>query len=217
MLLQPVKTVNVEQDSITQKLDELTNQIAMLKTEQKPETGVSQHISYRTPQQNTLSRHSVSCSFCGKPNHLMKDCWEFRRTMHTIPNQQQYSWSQQQHSWPQQQQYHNRSQSRGSYSNTRNYNGNTNYQQTYPKQIDSRNPNSLKIIGDGLTNFPSHLNTQTNGKLKQQTPHELIVNVNQQSPLPMIQQMGLNERKSVVLDGFEWRCRKKGVNTHVEV
>ncbi|GFU54226.1 uncharacterized protein TNCV_3618821 [Trichonephila clavipes] len=133
MLLQPVKTVNVEQDSITQKLDELTNQIAMLKTEQKPETEVSQHISYRTPQQNTLSRHSVSCSFCGKPNHLMKDCWEFRRTMHTTPNQQQYFWSQQQHSWPQQQQYHNRSQSRGSYSNTRNYNGNTNYQQTYPK------------------------------------------------------------------------------------
>ncbi|GFX69958.1 uncharacterized protein TNCV_2099761 [Trichonephila clavipes] len=29
------------------------------------------------------------------------------------------------------------------------------------------------------------------------------------------EQMGLNERKSVVLDGFEWRCRKKGVNTHV--
>ncbi|GFY62749.1 hypothetical protein TNIN_187991 [Trichonephila inaurata madagascariensis] len=58
MLLQPVKTVNVEQDSITQKLDELTNQIAMLKTEQKPETKVSQHINYRTPQQNTLSRHS---------------------------------------------------------------------------------------------------------------------------------------------------------------
>ncbi|GFX76138.1 uncharacterized protein TNCV_1835131 [Trichonephila clavipes] len=28
------------------------------------------------------------------------------------------------------------------------------------------------------------------------------------------EQMGLNERKSVVLDGFEWRCRKKGVNTH---
>ncbi|GFY07572.1 uncharacterized protein TNCV_3650791 [Trichonephila clavipes] len=27
------------------------------------------------------------------------------------------------------------------------------------------------------------------------------------------EQMGLNERKSVVLDGFEWRCRKKGVNT----
>ncbi|GFU51352.1 uncharacterized protein TNCV_1064241 [Trichonephila clavipes] len=24
------------------------------------------------------------------------------------------------------------------------------------------------------------------------------------------EQMGLNERKSVVLDGFEWRCRKKG-------
>ncbi|GFY09022.1 uncharacterized protein TNCV_4662131 [Trichonephila clavipes] len=23
------------------------------------------------------------------------------------------------------------------------------------------------------------------------------------------EQMGLNERKSVVLDGFEWRCRKK--------
>ncbi|GFS85013.1 RNA-directed DNA polymerase from mobile element jockey [Trichonephila clavipes] len=29
------------------------------------------------------------------------------------------------------------------------------------------------------------------------------------------EQMGLNERKSVVLDGFEWRCRKIGVNTHV--
>ncbi|GFS52340.1 uncharacterized protein TNCV_4850541 [Trichonephila clavipes] len=28
------------------------------------------------------------------------------------------------------------------------------------------------------------------------------------------EKMGLNERKSVVLDGFEWRCRKKGVNTH---
>ncbi|GFX46582.1 uncharacterized protein TNCV_4550211 [Trichonephila clavipes] len=28
------------------------------------------------------------------------------------------------------------------------------------------------------------------------------------------EQMGLNERKSVVLDGFEWRCRKKGVNAH---
>ncbi|GFW97139.1 uncharacterized protein TNCV_631441 [Trichonephila clavipes] len=28
------------------------------------------------------------------------------------------------------------------------------------------------------------------------------------------EQMGLNERKSVVLDGFEWRCRIKGVNTH---
>ncbi|GFY13107.1 uncharacterized protein TNCV_666691 [Trichonephila clavipes] len=28
------------------------------------------------------------------------------------------------------------------------------------------------------------------------------------------EQMGLNKRKSVVLDGFEWRCRKKGVNTH---
>ncbi|GFV43747.1 DDE_Tnp_IS1595 domain-containing protein [Trichonephila clavipes] len=27
------------------------------------------------------------------------------------------------------------------------------------------------------------------------------------------EQMRLNERKSV-LDGFEWRCRKKGVNTH---
>ncbi|GFX62889.1 uncharacterized protein TNCV_1848821 [Trichonephila clavipes] len=27
------------------------------------------------------------------------------------------------------------------------------------------------------------------------------------------EQMGLNERKSVVLDGFEWRCRKK-VRTH---
>ncbi|GFV57332.1 uncharacterized protein TNCV_1712391 [Trichonephila clavipes] len=26
------------------------------------------------------------------------------------------------------------------------------------------------------------------------------------------EQMGLNERKSVVLDGFEWRCRKKGFN-----
>ncbi|GFX92178.1 uncharacterized protein TNCV_1740981 [Trichonephila clavipes] len=26
------------------------------------------------------------------------------------------------------------------------------------------------------------------------------------------EQMGLNERKSVVLDGFEWRCRKEGVN-----
>ncbi|GFX78390.1 uncharacterized protein TNCV_3034331 [Trichonephila clavipes] len=25
------------------------------------------------------------------------------------------------------------------------------------------------------------------------------------------EQMGLNERKSVVLDGFEWRCRKKVV------
>ncbi|GFU31988.1 hypothetical protein TNCV_3181321 [Trichonephila clavipes] len=25
------------------------------------------------------------------------------------------------------------------------------------------------------------------------------------------EQMGLNERKSVVLDGFEWRCRKKGL------
>ncbi|GFY08770.1 mitotic-spindle organizing protein 2A [Trichonephila clavipes] len=29
------------------------------------------------------------------------------------------------------------------------------------------------------------------------------------------EQMRLNERKSVVLDRFEWRCRKKGVNTHV--
>ncbi|GFX29962.1 transposable element Tc3 transposase [Trichonephila clavipes] len=29
--------------------------------------------------------------------------------------------------------------------------------------------------------------------------------------------MRLNERKSVVLDGFEWRCRKKGVNTHDEL
>ncbi|GFX30560.1 uncharacterized protein TNCV_3462101 [Trichonephila clavipes] len=28
------------------------------------------------------------------------------------------------------------------------------------------------------------------------------------------EQMRLNERKSVVLDGFEWRCQKKGVNTH---
>ncbi|GFX60676.1 uncharacterized protein TNCV_4917261 [Trichonephila clavipes] len=28
------------------------------------------------------------------------------------------------------------------------------------------------------------------------------------------EQMGLNERKSVVLDGFEWRCRKKGVDMH---
>ncbi|GFX42834.1 DUF5641 domain-containing protein [Trichonephila clavipes] len=28
------------------------------------------------------------------------------------------------------------------------------------------------------------------------------------------EQIGLNERKSVVLDGFEWRCRKKGVNAH---
>ncbi|GFS77434.1 uncharacterized protein TNCV_4491171 [Trichonephila clavipes] len=27
------------------------------------------------------------------------------------------------------------------------------------------------------------------------------------------EQMGLNERKSVVLDGFEWRCRKKAVDT----
>ncbi|GFV93787.1 uncharacterized protein TNCV_366861 [Trichonephila clavipes] len=26
------------------------------------------------------------------------------------------------------------------------------------------------------------------------------------------EQMGLNERKSVVLDGFEWRCRKKGMD-----
>ncbi|GFX70601.1 uncharacterized protein TNCV_875751 [Trichonephila clavipes] len=26
------------------------------------------------------------------------------------------------------------------------------------------------------------------------------------------EQMALNERKSVVLDGFEWRCRKKGLN-----
>ncbi|GFU38006.1 hypothetical protein NPIL_365121 [Nephila pilipes] len=86
MLLQPVKTVNTEKDSITQKLDELTNQIANLKTEQKTETEVSQHISYRTPQQNTLPRHTVSCSFRGKPNHLMKDCWEFLRTIHTTTN-----------------------------------------------------------------------------------------------------------------------------------
>ncbi|GFX47249.1 putative deoxyribonuclease TATDN2 [Trichonephila clavipes] len=108
----PVKTVNVEQDSVTQKLDELTNQIVMLKTEQKPKTEVSQHISYHIPQQNTLSRLTVTCSFCWKPNHLMKDCREFRRTMHTTLNQQQYSWpqQQQQYSWPQQQQYHNRSQ-----------------------------------------------------------------------------------------------------------
>ncbi|GFT21181.1 hypothetical protein NPIL_67203, partial [Nephila pilipes] len=185
MLLQPIKTVNSEKDSITQKLDELTNQIANLKTEQKTE--VSQHISYRTPEQNTLPRHTVSCSFCGKPNHLMKDCWEFLRTIHTTPNQQQYSWPQQQSYWPrQQQQYHNRFQSRGSsHSNTGNYNRNTNYQQTYPKQIDSRNPNS-KLIGDSLTNSPSHLDTQRNEELKHQTPHELIMNVNQQSPLPMI-------------------------------
>ncbi|GFW26543.1 uncharacterized protein TNCV_1164781 [Trichonephila clavipes] len=27
------------------------------------------------------------------------------------------------------------------------------------------------------------------------------------------EQMGLNERKSVVLDGFEWRCRKKYTST----
>ncbi|GFT22624.1 retrovirus-related Pol polyprotein from transposon 297, partial [Nephila pilipes] len=185
MLLQPIKTVNSEKDSITQKLDELTNQIANLKTEQKTE--VSQHISYRTPQQNTLPRHTVSCSFCGKPNHLMKHCWEFLRTIHTTPNQQQYSWPQQQSYWPrQQQQYHNRFQSRGSsHSNTGNYNRNTNYQQTYPKQTDSRNPNS-KLIGDSLTNSPSHLDTQRNEELKHQTPHELIMNVNQQSPLPMI-------------------------------
>ncbi|GFV04037.1 hypothetical protein TNCV_916611 [Trichonephila clavipes] len=31
------------------------------------------------------------------------------------------------------------------------------------------------------------------------------------------EQMGLNERKSVVLDGFEWRCRKKGVNMHDKI
>ncbi|GFR25481.1 uncharacterized protein TNCT_398501 [Trichonephila clavata] len=100
MLLQPVKSVNNEQDSIIQKLDELTNQISMLKTKQKAETEVSQHISYCTPQQNTL-RHTVSCSFCGKPNHLIEDCWEFLRTIHATPNQQQYYWHQQQ-------QYHNR-------------------------------------------------------------------------------------------------------------
>ncbi|GFQ80046.1 hypothetical protein TNCT_242891 [Trichonephila clavata] len=135
MLLQPIKTVNTEQDSIIQKLDELTNQIAMLKTKQKAETEVSQHIIYCTPQQNTLPRHTVSCSFCGKPNHLMEDCWEFLRTIHATPNQQQYYWPQQQ--------YHNRFQTRdSSYSNTRNYNRNTNYQQTYPKQINSRNLNS---------------------------------------------------------------------------
>ncbi|GFX23091.1 mitotic-spindle organizing protein 2A [Trichonephila clavipes] len=28
------------------------------------------------------------------------------------------------------------------------------------------------------------------------------------------ERMGFYERKSVVLDGFEWRCRKEGVNTH---
>ncbi|KFM62468.1 hypothetical protein X975_19769, partial [Stegodyphus mimosarum] len=28
------------------------------------------------------------------------------------------------------------------------------------------------------------------------------------------ERMGLYERKSAVLDGFEWRCRKKGVNAH---
>ncbi|GFT51680.1 transposon Tf2-9 polyprotein [Nephila pilipes] len=187
MLLQPDKTVNTEKDSITKKLDELTTQITMLKTE-KTKTEVSQHISYRTPQQNTLPRHTVSCSFCGKPNHLMKDCWKFLRSIHTTPNQQQYSWPQQQQQsyWPLQQQHHNRFQSRGSsYSNTRNYNRNTNYQQTFPKQIDSRNSYS-KLIGDSLTNSPSHLDTQTNEELKQQTPHELIMNVNQQSPLPMI-------------------------------
>ncbi|GFS67936.1 hypothetical protein NPIL_630441 [Nephila pilipes] len=163
MLLQPVKTVNTEQDSITQKLDELTNQIAMLKTEQKTETEVSQHISYRTPQQNTLPRHTVSCSFGGKPNHLMKDCWEFLRTIHTTPNQQQYSWPQQhqQSYWPRQHHHHhNRFQSRGSsYSNTRNYNRNTNYQQTYPKQIDLRNSKLFKLIGDSLTNSPSLIST----------------------------------------------------------
>ncbi|GFT00616.1 uncharacterized protein TNCV_141621 [Trichonephila clavipes] len=28
------------------------------------------------------------------------------------------------------------------------------------------------------------------------------------------ERMGLYKRKSAVFDGFEWRCRKKGVNTH---
>ncbi|GFQ90160.1 transposon Tf2-6 polyprotein [Trichonephila clavata] len=37
-LLQPFKTVNTEQDSIIQKLDELTNQIAMLKKKKKSRT-----------------------------------------------------------------------------------------------------------------------------------------------------------------------------------
>ncbi|GFW51033.1 hypothetical protein TNCV_3593151 [Trichonephila clavipes] len=31
------------------------------------------------------------------------------------------------------------------------------------------------------------------------------------------EQMGLNERKSVVLDGFEWRCRKKGIEVQVGI
>ncbi|GFQ87973.1 hypothetical protein TNCT_373571 [Trichonephila clavata] len=48
MLLQPVKTVNTEQDSIIQKLDELTNQIAMLKTKQKAE------ILHRAPFKGLL-------------------------------------------------------------------------------------------------------------------------------------------------------------------
>ncbi|GFR08003.1 retrovirus-related Pol polyprotein from transposon 412 [Trichonephila clavata] len=188
MLLQPIKTVNTEQDSIIQKLDELTNQITMLKTKQKAETEVSQHISYCTPQQNTLPRHTVSCSFCGKPNQLMEDCWEFLRTIHATPNQQQHYWPQQQQPYRprQQQQYHNRFLSRdSSYSNTRNYNRNTNDQQTYPKHINSRNSNSY-LIGDILKNPTNHFDTQTNEELKQQTPHELIMNVNQQSPLPMI-------------------------------
>ncbi|GFW01277.1 uncharacterized protein TNCV_5029331 [Trichonephila clavipes] len=71
----------------------------------------------------------------------------------------------------------------------------------------------IALVSEYMLEFFTLLNARGKKELIEWCMKEGLIASSYECP-KCNEQMGLNERKSVVLDGFEWRCRKKGVNMH---
>ncbi|GFX29702.1 uncharacterized protein TNCV_2750361 [Trichonephila clavipes] len=64
------------------------------------------------------------------------------------------------------------------------------------------------LVSEYMLEFFTLLNARSKKELIEWCMKEGLIASSYECP-KCNEQMGLNERKSVVLDGFEWRCRKK--------
>ncbi|GFU98627.1 uncharacterized protein TNCV_3654581 [Trichonephila clavipes] len=64
------------------------------------------------------------------------------------------------------------------------------------------------LVSEYMLEFFTLLNARSKKELIEWCMKEELIASSYECP-KCNEQMGLNERKSVVLDGFEWRCRKK--------
>ncbi|GFX65259.1 uncharacterized protein TNCV_4821501 [Trichonephila clavipes] len=67
------------------------------------------------------------------------------------------------------------------------------------------------LVSEYTLEFFTLLNARSKKELIEWCMKERLIASSYECP-ECNEQMGLNERKSVVLDGFEWRCRKKDLS-----